>query len=71
MTATLERPTETLVVPDTRRGVRILPTWEEQHVIDDATAMRFWSAAGEGDGRTRDGRDVKWGGHPPGGVGMR
>jgi hypothetical protein len=34
MTATIERPTETLVVPDTRRGVRILPTWEEQHVID-------------------------------------
>jgi hypothetical protein len=34
MTATMERPTETIVVPDNRRGVRILPTWEEQHAID-------------------------------------
>lgn len=34
MTATMERPTGTIVVPDTRHGVRILPTWDEQHVID-------------------------------------
>jgi hypothetical protein len=44
MTMTIARPTtETIVVPDNRRGVRILPTWDEQHAIDDATAMRFWS----------------------------
>jgi hypothetical protein len=34
MTATMERPAETIVVPDTRHGVRILPTWDEQHAID-------------------------------------
>jgi hypothetical protein len=30
----MERPAETIVVPDTRHGVRILPTWDEQHAID-------------------------------------